>query len=207
MSRTFDWKTFFAKTDLNETQQGQFKKYCSLLLEWNKKFNITALTEVDQVLASHFYDSLALSDMMDMSKISSLADVGAGGGFPGIPLKIKYPHCALVLIEVNNKKVQFLHHVIDELGLENTIVCNDDWRTFLRKTDYPIDLFVARASLPMDELVRMFKPSCRYKDAQLVYWASQDWKPTEEVAQFITQDYPYMVGRKKRRLILAQLPA
>ena len=119
----------------------------------------------------HFIDSLIVANYIDLTTIKSIADVGTGGGFPGIPLKILYPHLSMTLIEVTEKKIRFLENVVAQLGLSSVEIVNLDWRTFLRKTSSPIDLFVSRASLHSDELLKMFKPSCVYKQATLVYWA------------------------------------
>ncbi len=136
-----------------------------------------------------------------MAAIKSLADIGAGAGIPSIPLKIKYPHLVLTLIEVNHKKIQFLETVAQKLGLSDIFTCDYDWRTFLRKIEEPIDFFCARASLQPEELIRMFKPSSPYKQSLLIYWASSQWEPSEEVVPYIRQDYGYKIGHKRRRLI------
>jgi 16S rRNA G527 N7-methylase RsmG len=107
-----------------------------------------------------------------------------------------------MLIEVNHKKIEFLSTVIQELGLENVTISDLDWRTFLRTTNDSIDLFLARASLHTDELVRLFKPSSPYKEAQLIYWASKDWEPGKKDAPFVKKEYSYTLGNKKRRYIL-----
>jgi 16S rRNA (guanine527-N7)-methyltransferase len=142
-----------------------------------------------------------LCKAVDCKEISSIADVGSGGGFPGVPLSILYPDMHVTLIEVNNKKIGFLYTLIDQLKLQNTYVSEADWRTFLRKTDHDIDMFCARASLHTDELLRALKPGCTYKDSQVVYWASIHWEPTEKEKAFIHHEYAYKVGAKKRRLI------
>jgi hypothetical protein len=76
-----------------------------------------------------------------------------------------------------------------------------DWRTFLRKTTYPVDLFVARASLAPSELVRIFKPQSHYKDAHLIYWAAQQWQPDAAVARYMYEQHEYAVGDKKRQYV------
>lgn len=197
------WNNFFQQIDANPIQQGQFEKYYSLLIETNEIHNLTAITDLRGIVEDHFQDSLALTKFANCKALSSLADVGTGAGFPGLPLKIMFPHVRLTLIEVNQKKVTFLHTVIEQLGLENIDIIDIDWRTFLRTAHAQgsIDLFCARASLQPDELVRMFMPSSVYKDALLVYWASQQWKPTKNVADFIARDELYAVGGKKRRLV------
>jgi 16S rRNA (guanine527-N7)-methyltransferase len=201
------WQNFFERQALMPQQQEQFLKYYSLLLASNDIHNLTAITNLSSILADHFEDSLALRLFYDCKTISMLSDIGTGAGFPSIPLKIVFPHLGVVALEVNHKKREFLQTVIQELQLDNVVVSELDWRTFLRKTDYPIDLFCARASLQPEELLRVFKPSSPYKDAQLVYWASQHWISEERIASFITREESYIVGSKKRKLVFFKAPA
>lgn len=199
------WIRFEQEESLTAQQGALFKQYDHLLQTWNQKFNITAITSTEQVIAYHFQDSLRVADIIAMPPINHCADVGSGGGFPGIPLAIKYPHLAVTLIEVTIKKIDFLKMVIAQLGLESRVtVCERDWRTFLRTMQEPIELFCARASLKPDELIRLFKPGCYYKNAQLVYWASADWHPSDLVAPYVVQEYAYRIRHKKRRLVLFQ---
>jgi 16S rRNA G527 N7-methylase RsmG len=131
-----------------------------------------------------------------------LADVGTGAGFPGLALKIMYPQLPVLLIEVVQKKIEFLQAVIAACGLEGVEISGLDWRNFLRYPDYEIDLFVSRAALPTDELIRLFRPSCSYKNAQLVYWASKNWQPgSKEETALMTQEFAYTVGGKSRKLV------
>jgi len=189
------------KFKLVDQQIGQFKSYLKLFLQASKEFNLTALLSKKDIIEHHFMDSLALMHSFDFSSIGSFADVGTGGGFPGIPLKIAFPHLAVTLIEVSAKKADFLKMVVEQLKLEKVFVEELDWRTFLRKTDYPIDLFVSRASLHTDELVRMFRPSCAYKNAHLVYWASRHWQITPMEQPFFWKEYSYSLLHKERKLI------
>ncbi len=117
-----------------------------------------------------------------------------------------YPHLVLILIEVSHKKIQFLNELCSALELQDVELIAYDWRTFLRKTAYDIDLFCARASLSLDELIRMFKPSCPYRNQQLLYWASESWAPDEHIAAFIKNEYAYKIRHKKRRLVLLSRP-
>ncbi len=199
----------FAKQEsLSDQQVERFKQFSALLLAWNKKINLTNLTSMQSIILYHFQDSLQLSKAIDVKQIDFCADVGSGGGFPGIPLALVYHHLHVTLIEVNKKKVQFLNEVIRQLSLRDRVVVYDqDWRTFLRTTDAEIQLFCARASLKPEELIRLFKPSCPYRNARLVYWASQQWEPSTKVMPYITDDVSYIVGTKTRRLIVMQQPA
>lgn len=195
------WKQFVQKEELSTEQEKQFADYLLLLVEWSEKINLTTITTPSAVVKYHFQDSLQVGRVIDFSTIKTICDVGTGGGFPGLALKIKYPHLRVILIEVNNKKINFLEEVIEALGLENVEIYPEDWRTFIRKTDDEIDLFCARASLHTEELIRMFKPSSPYKDAQLVYWAAVQWEPTKFEQVFVKKEVLYSVGHKKRKLV------
>ena len=195
------WLQFQKKNQLSDYQLDQFKQYAQLLIDWNKKFNITAITDLKAIIESHFQDSLSAIPYIDFTQIKGLADVGAGGGFPSIPIKIVHPDLFTVLIEVNQKKVHFLHEVIKSLELKNIEVSLLDWRTFLRKTSYPIDLFCARASLSIEELVRMFKSDSPYANAELVYWASRHYTLEQKHAEYVFRQESYTVNGTERRLI------
>ena len=101
-----------------ETQIEMFIKYYEILIEWNERMNLTAITEVDEVIVKHFIDSILICDLFDFNKDISVIDVGTGAGFPGIPLKIMNPECEMVLVDSLNKRIRFLEAVIDKLGLK-----------------------------------------------------------------------------------------
>ncbi len=195
------WGSFAGRFSLTERQQEQFLSYFNFLIAENKKFNITAITDFSSVVNDHFTDALALSEKMDLQNCKSLIDVGTGGGLPGIPLKILYPHLEVLLIEVNQKKANFLEEVAALLNLDHVAVCDQDWRSFLRGYDKKADVVVSRASLSVAELLRMFKQSSIIKDATLVYWASKYWNATQSEAEFLEKEESYNVDHKLRRLI------
>ena len=195
------WGSFVGRFSLTEKQQEQFLSYLSYLVQENQKFNITSITSFENIVADHFTDALALSEKMDLTACKSLIDVGTGGGLPGVPLKIMYPDIDLLLIEVNQKKVAFLQEVAVLLGLKNVEVCDLDWRSFLRGYDQEPDLVIARASLSVEELQRMFKGSSSLRHATLAYWASKYWNASTREAVYLDREESYSVDHKSRRLI------
>jgi len=199
------WVDFAQQEQLSDEQLEKFKVYEALLSEWNKLMNITAIRGLSEIVHRHFADSLALRHFLDLSTVKLVADVGSGGGFPGIPLKILFPHIGVILIEVNKKRQKFLKAVITALELEGIEVCGLDWRTFLRKTESKVDYFLTRASLVPVELCRMFKPGCSYKDSKLVYWAANEWEPEPSIKQLVLKEFFYTLKRKERKLVLIGL--
>jgi len=195
------WGSFVGRFSLTEHQQEQFLSYLDFLIQENKKFNITAITDFSGIVNDHFTDALALVEKIDLKNCNLLIDVGTGGGLPGIPLKIVYPHLYIVLIEVNQKKATFLEQVAERLQLDRVEVCDQDWRSFVRGYDKVPDIVVSRASLSVEELLRMFKSSSLLKDATLVYWASKFWNATQKEAEFLQREEEYYVEHKLRRLI------
>lgn len=200
------WQKLVNCYNLSPDQLNKFKSYLSLLMAWNKKFNLTTINDESEIINYHFDDSLALVKFIDLSKIKAVADIGSGGGFPGLPLKIFAPHLQLILIEVQGKKVEFLKAVVQELGLENVLVEQVDWRTFLRHSDFRIDLFCARASLALPELLRVFKPSSHYQNSTLVYWASTKWWTDFKNQSYAPMRLDYAVGDRNLTLAVFEIP-
>lgn len=195
------WQEVERTQPLTDKQKTQLQIYSDLLLQENEKFNLTAITDEAGVVRHHFLDSFMAAQRLDFSKITSVADVGTGAGFPGVALKIIFPHLKLLLIETNQKKQKFLRRVAAELGLSDVEVCPTDWRTFLRTTEGEIDLFVSRAALATRELARVFKPSSSYNKTTLLYWASTAWAPEKQIADLVRDRWTYRIGSRERVLV------
>lgn len=196
------WESFQQAYDLTLTQRLLFEQYAQMLVEWNEKVNLTAITQLQGILNDHFCDSLALKNAMDLSLIHTIADIGSGAGFPSVPLALLFEHLQIVIIEVSGKRIEFLHALAEKLGIASRImICQVDWRTFLRTTSYDIDLFVTRAALKPMELVRVFSPEYHYQNAGLVYWAAISWQPMIKEEPYITKEFLYRCGDKKRKLV------
>lgn len=149
--------------DLSEKQLLQFEKYYDLLKEWNSFMNLTAITEHEEVLKKHFLDSLSIVKAVKMEDIYTVMDIGTGAGFPGIPLKISYPHLKVVLLDSLGKRVKFLNHVINELGLEDISAIHGRAEDFARQAEYreQFDLCVSRAVANLSSLSEYCLPYTR----------------------------------------------
>lgn len=102
---------------LYDDEYDKFFTYCMMLLEKNKVMNLTAITDIDEVILKHFVDSVMLHKALDPKEITTMIDVGTGAGFPGIPLKIVYENLNVILLDSLQKRLEFLDDVIDELRL------------------------------------------------------------------------------------------
>lgn len=141
------------KLSVGEEKLSSFEIYANELKDWNTRINLTAITDDLSIIDKHFIDSLLPLKFMTFGQGISVADVGTGGGFPGIPLKICRPDIHLTLIESIGKKANFLKHIIDKLNLENSQVINDRAELIGNNPEHreKYDLVVARcvARLPI----------------------------------------------------------
>ena len=147
--------------ELTDRQQMQFERYFELLVEWNKKINLTAITEKKEVYLKHFYDSIApiLQGWIKNQNIK-LLDIGAGAGFPSLPMKILYPALDVTVIDSLNKRILFLNHLADELDLEKVHFYHGRAEDFAQDKDFraQFDIVTARAVARMQILAELTIP-------------------------------------------------
>lgn len=144
--------------NLNENQLAQYDRYWELLVEWNKKMNLTGITEKEEVYLKHFYDSLTLALNFDMNQIQTMCDVGSGAGFPGIPLKIAFPHLKLTIVDSLNKRILFLDTVVEELGLTDVKPVHARAEEYIEYNRETFDLATARAVARLNMLAELCLP-------------------------------------------------
>ena len=145
---------------LNERQRAAFDLYARELLEWNRKFNLTSITDPEQIRIKHFLDSLSCWLAIQAEPPGNLVDVGTGAGFPGIPLKIIHPEIHLSLVEATGKKAGFLLHLVQFLRLEDVHVATNRAEEFGQVAAHreAFDWAVARAVAPMAVLAEYLLP-------------------------------------------------
>lgn len=141
-------------------QLEEFELYYQELVSWNEKMNLTAITDREQVYIKHFYDSVSPSFFMPFDREASVVDVGSGAGFPGIPLKIMYPKLKLTIVDSLNKRIRFLQHVVEQLGLEQVSFVHARAEDAGRRPELrdKFDFATARAVARLNVLVELCMP-------------------------------------------------
>lgn len=144
------------KIEITPEQLEQLNKYYKLLIEWNEKINLTSITQKEDVYLKHFYDSLTLNKAIDLNSISNLCDIGTGAGFPGMVIKILFPHLNVTLLDSLNKRTKFLKLVIKELDLKEIEVVNSRAEDYKNREHF--DVVTARAVAPLNILLELATP-------------------------------------------------
>ncbi|ATP42313.1 16S rRNA (guanine(527)-N(7))-methyltransferase RsmG [Solibacillus sp. R5-41] len=146
--------------ELTQQQIAQFKTYFELLVEWNEKMNLTAITDLEGVYLKHFYDSISASFYFDFTKVTTVCDVGAGAGFPSIPIKICFPHLEITIVDSLNKRITFLNHLTEQLQLQNMNFVHARAEEFGQNSQYreQFDVVTARAVARLSVLSELCIP-------------------------------------------------
>ncbi|MDW8563651.1 16S rRNA (guanine(527)-N(7))-methyltransferase RsmG [Staphylococcus shinii] len=170
--------------ELSDKQQQQFQTYYQMLIEWNEKMNLTSITEEHEVYLKHFYDSIAASFYTDLTKELTICDIGAGAGFPSIPLKIIFPNLKVTIVDSLNKRIHFLNQLADALDLENVSFVHDRAETY-GKGDYreSYDIVTARAVARLSVLSELCIPLVK-KGGQFIALKSSKGEEELEEARF-----------------------
>ena len=194
--------------NIDENKKNLFKSYFSLLTEYNSRFNITAITDEREVIVKHFIDS-ALG--VELLKGETLADVGSGGGFPAIPLKILKPDLKITLIEATEKKCEFLKTVADTLDLKEVTVLCGRAEEFAKKSEYreKFDICTARAVARLNILSEYCLPFVKKGGIFLAYKgdADEEVRDSESAVKIlggkiITHDKYVLEGAKRSLIVI-----
>ena len=168
---------------LTDRQKEQYERYFELLIEWNEKINLTAITDKDEVYLKHFYDSVApiLQGLIENQPIR-LLDIGAGAGFPSLPMKILFPELDVTIIDSLNKRINFLHLLAEELGLSGVHFYHGRAEDFAQDKAFraQFDLVTARAVARMQVLSELTIPYLKVGGRLLALKASNAPEELEE---------------------------
>ena len=130
---------------VSKEQMEKLDKFYKLLIEWNKKVNLTSITKEEDVYLKHFYDSLTLIKAININENLKLCDVGSGAGFPGIVLKIIFPNLKTILVDSLQKRVNYLNAIIEQLNLENIEAVHTRMEDYSKEHEEEYDVITARA--------------------------------------------------------------
>ena len=204
-----EFKSLLKSLDIsiNDTQYKQFVTYFNVLVEWNEKINLTAITEEQGVFVKHFYDSLCLVKSMDFSN-QTLLDVGSGAGFPSIPLKIIFPQLKVTIIDALGKRIKFLELLTKELGLEVELLHG---RAEEYKRKHCFDIVTGRAVANMQMLSELCIPFVKIDGVFLAMKGSKAMEELElskcaikELGGTLESDIEYMIEDQHRHILVVK---
>ena len=200
---SFKKKVNMLHIELSDKQYNQYVTYYEMVVEKNKVMNLTGITEFDEFIDKHYIDSLSIVNAVDMHQVQSAIDVGTGAGFPGIPLKIAFPHLKVVLLDSLNKRIKFLEAVIEELGLENISTIHGRAEDFAKKKEYreQFDLCVSRAVANLSTLSEYCLPFVAVNGSFVSYKSGDSEEEIQQAKHAIS-----LLGGKVKNVDKFQLP-
>ncbi|MDD3453281.1 MAG: 16S rRNA (guanine(527)-N(7))-methyltransferase RsmG [Bacilli bacterium] len=149
--------------EISDFQLNQLQIYYEMIIEYNKVMNLTGITDKEQVYLKHFYDSITLASVIDLTKEETLCDIGTGAGFPGLVLKIVFPHLKITLLDSLNKRIKFLNLVIERLDLDNIFVIHTRAEDYAINNRNKFDITTARAVAHLSILLEYAIPMTKQK--------------------------------------------
>lgn len=178
---------------VEDQQMELLEKFYQLLIETNKTMNLTRIVDKKEVYLKHFYDSLTIVKIFDLNKANTLLDIGSGAGFPGIVLKIFFPHLKITLIDALQKRINYLNKVIEALSLENISAEHIRAEELIRQQK-TFDVVTARAVAALPKLLTWAMPLVSSQGA----FIAMKGKIEEELvtAQDLMKKNQYVIERK-----------
>lgn len=191
---------------LSTEQMQQFADYYQLLVETNEHVNLTRITEKDEVYLKHFYDSItgAFAEPRLESEELTLCDIGAGAGFPSLPLKIAFPQLKITIVDSLNKRIAFLEALVAKLGLTDVTLIHDRAETFSAKNSpyrEKFDIVTARAVARLSVLSELCLPAAKVGGEFIAYKASAAPEELQQGGAAIKQ-----LGGKVQKTVTLTLP-
>ena len=175
------------KLNIKVTEQNlnDLEKYKDLLIEYNKRFNLTAIKTEEEIYLKHFYDSLTLTKAIDLDGNLKLLDIGTGAGFPGLVLKIFYPNLEVTLLDSNNKKITFLETVIKELNLKGVKCIHSRAESLPEEYREHFDIVTSRAVAHLRILSELSIPYLKVKGKLIAMKgiSGEEIKESEEILE------------------------
>lgn len=184
----FDQALSEFQIELSQKQKNQFLQFYEILIEWNSFMNLTAITDFQEVIDKHFIDSLSIVKAIKIDH-QKIIDLGTGAGFPGIPLKIAYPDIKITLVDSLNKRINFLNHVTEELGLKDIYSIHGRAEDIARMVNHreQYDICVSRAVANLSSLCEYCLPFVKQNGFFISYKSENIETEIEEAKYAISE--------------------
>ena len=188
---------------LNQNQINALMQYATELVEWNQKFNLTAITDFQDIYTKHFLDSLSCYTVIKPDENTTIVDVGSGAGFPGLPLKIVAPQIHLTIIESNRKKAEFCAFIASKLNLTNIQILNQRVESVGQDLNYRecFEWGVSRAVAHLSTLVEYILPLVKINGKALAMKAKNAMEEMEIAKNAIS-----LLGGNEEKVIPVNIP-